>query len=105
MAAERKPFHGGKFPLGTLAVNVLGCLVIGSLSAALASRFPIREDYRLALVVGLLGGFTTFSSFGLETFSLLDGGHYVHAASNVVLSVIVCLVAVWAGQRLAHYVL
>jgi fluoride exporter len=96
---------GGKFPLGTLAVNVLGCLVIGLLSATLASRFPVREDYRLALVVGLLGGFTTFSSFGMETFALVDGGHYLHAAVNIALSVIVCLIAVWSGHRLAAYVL
>lgn len=91
------------FPLGTLAVNVTGCLLIGFLTAWFSGRFLIREEYRIALLVGLLGGFTTFSSFGLETFNLCNDGQFYRAAANVILSVAVGVVAVWAGYRLAQH--
>ena len=61
---------GIRFPLGTLAVNVLGCLLIGCLAALFLAHSQIREEYRLGLTVGVLGGFTTFSTFSLETFKL-----------------------------------
>lgn len=57
----------GRFPLGTLIVNVSGCLLIRFLTAAFAGRVLIREEYRVALLIGVLGGYTTFSTFGLET--------------------------------------
>ncbi len=63
---------GGVFPVGTLAVNVLGCLLIGFVGAFLAGPLLVREEHRLGLLVGLLGGFTTFSTFGWETFALLN---------------------------------
>jgi protein CrcB len=70
-------------PLGTLAVNLIGCLLIGSL-AALFLRYDLpHEQYRLALTVGVLGGFTTFSAFGLDTFALLERGHWWLALLNV----------------------
>jgi CrcB protein len=93
---------GGMFPLGTLVVNVTGCLLIGFLSAAFAGRLLIREEYRIGLLVGVLGGYTTFSAFGFETFSLLNDGQYLRASANVVLSVVVGLIGVWAGYRLAE---
>jgi CrcB protein len=63
---------GSNFPFGTLSVNLLGCLAIGFLAAIFVGPVPLREEYRLGLVVGLLGGFTTFSAFGFETFLLLS---------------------------------
>jgi CrcB protein len=92
----------GTFPLGTLAVNITGCLLIGFLSAAFSGRILIREEYRIALLVGVLGGYTTFSAFGLETFALLNDGQHLRALTNIALSVILALVAVWAGYRIAE---
>jgi CrcB protein len=90
------------FPIGTLLVNVLGCLAIGVLGGAFAGPVLIREEYRIALLVGLLGGFTTFSTFGFETVSLLSDGQAGRAVLNVVLSNGLGLVAVWLGYRLAQ---
>ena len=95
-------FGNGAFPLGTLAVNLLGCLVIGFLSAACSGRWLVREEYRIALIVGVIGGFTTFSAFGMETFALLNDGQYLRAAMNVASSVVFGLTAVWIGYRLAE---
>jgi CrcB protein len=92
----------GTFPIGTLAVNIVGCLLIGFLSAAFSGPLLIREEYRVGLIVGILGGFTTFSAFGIETFAFLNDGQHVRAAANVLLSVGIGLVAVWAGYRLAE---
>lgn len=93
----------GSFPIGTLVVNVLGCLVIGFLTAAFSSRWLMREEYRVALVIGVIGGFTTFSAFGLETFAFLNDGQYARASVNIGLSVGLGLIAVWAGYRLAQH--
>ena len=90
------------FPLGTLIVNVLGCFLIGFLAAAFSGRILIREEYRVMITVGFIGGFTTFSTFGLETFTLLDDGQIMRAMTNVVLSVGLGLLAVWLGYRLAQ---
>jgi CrcB protein len=90
------------FPLGTLAVNVAGCLLIGFLTAAFSGRVLIREEYRIALIVGVLGGFTTFSAFGIETFNLVNDGQYLRAGMNVLLSVGGGLAGVWAGYRVAE---
>lgn len=92
----------GTFPFGTLIVNVSGCFVIGFLMTLFTGPWPIRDDYRIGLVVGVLGGFTTFSSFGWETFSLANEGQFLRAAANVLLSVVVGLAAVYAGARLAQ---
>lgn len=97
----QKP-SGSGFPVGTLVVNVLGCLLVGLLGAALSARLIIREEYRLALTIGVLGGFTTFSTFGHETFALLNDGQHLRAIMNVALSVGVGLAAVWLGYRLAE---
>ena len=94
---------GGKFPFGTLVVNVVGCLLIGFLVAAFSGRLQIREEFRLALIVGVLGGFTTFSAFGIETFDLLQHRLYLRAGANVLLSVGGGLAGVWAGYGLARH--
>jgi len=95
-------FGSASFPVGTLMVNVLGCLAIGFLSAAFMGRWFIREEHRIAVVVGVIGGFTTFSAFGMETFALLNDGQYFRAATNATLSVVLGLAAVWVGYRLAE---
>ena len=76
-----------RFPLGTLIVNILGCLIIGLLAGLAVKENYFTNEMRLLLFTGLMGGFTTFSSFGLETFYLLKRGEYLMASSNIVLSV------------------
>jgi CrcB protein len=93
---------GTSFPLGTLLVNVTGCLVIGALSSVFTSSNAIRPELRLALTVGVLGGFTTFSTFGLESFELLMerrvSAFLLYAASSLLLGV----AAVWLGWRVGQ---
>lgn len=81
------------FPWGTLLVNVIGCAVIGAVAA-----FSDRAWVKPLVMVGVLGGFTTFSSFGLQTLTLLNDGQTLKALAYVVLSIVLCLVAVWLGQ-------
>ena len=102
LAGWGQRWANGSFPLGTLLVNVLGCLLVGFLTSALAGRLLLREEYRIALLVGLLGGFTTFSTFGWETFALLNDGQVARAVANVTLSVSAGVAAVWFGYRLAE---
>jgi CrcB protein len=89
------------FPYGTLAVNVLGCFAIGILSYLADTRGLLHAEARLFLIVGVLGGFTTFSAFGNETMNLVRDGENLLAAANVLASVLVCLVSVWAGRAIA----
>lgn len=90
-------------PWGTLLVNVTGSFVIGALAALVASdgRPLVVGDGRAFLLVGVLGGYTTFSAFSLETLALLRAGSIGAAVANVVGSVALCLLAVWAGYALA----
>lgn len=92
---------GGSFPLGTLVVNVAGCLALGFLASLFTGPVLLRDEYRLAIVVGLLGGFTTFSTFGYETVRLADSGQFGLAALNLILSNSAGLVAAWLGARFA----
>ena len=92
------------FPVGTLAVNVLGCTLIGVASQLMDSRSILTPEGRSFAVVGILGGFTTFSTFGLETFELINEGDFARAALNIALSLLVCLAAVWIGYRVAERV-
>ena len=86
------------FPYGTLAVNVIGCVLIGALSYLADARGLLPAEARLFLFVGVLGGFTTFSTFGLETLNLLRDGELLVATLNVSANVVLCLGAVWAGR-------
>jgi fluoride exporter len=92
------------FPYGTLAVNVLGCLAIGVLGELAEARGAFGVETRALLVVGLLGGFTTFSAFGNETMQLLRGAERVLAAANVLANVILGLAAVHVGRVAAQLV-
>lgn len=88
---------GREFPFGTLVVNVVGSFLVGFLYAYLVERIGISQELRLALIVGLLGAFTTFSAFSLDTLVLFENGHSLRAAVNVMASVILCLVGCWLG--------
>jgi len=90
-----------RFPLGTLVANLTGCFVIGLLAGLVASeRLDLRAPAREFVFVGLLGGFTTFSSFGLDTLLLARDGSVGPAALNVALQVVGGLVATWLGYQL-----
>lgn len=90
-----------RIPVGTSVVNLAGCFIIGLLAGLLASdRLAFKETTRQFIFVGLLGGFTTFSSFGLDTLTLARGGATTHAVLNVVLQVAGGLVAVWLGYAI-----
>lgn len=92
---------GTGFPYGTLCVNVLGSLLLGMVFAA-AERTALGEPVRLALGVGLLGAFTTFSTFSMDTLVLLQQGQVMRAGLYVLVSVAVCLVAAGAGMMLVR---
>jgi len=88
------------FPLGIFAINVLGSLLIGVVTGAIASeRLHLSYEMRTFVIVGVLGGFTTFSSFSFDTLTLLREGHQAQAIGNVVGQVGLSLIAVWAGFR------
>ena len=102
LAGWTQRLANGSFPIGTLIVNITGCLLIGFLTAAFSGRVLVREEYRVAVLIGLLGGYTTFSTFGLETFALLNDGQSWRAMLNVAASLILGLAGVWTGYRLAE---
>ena len=94
---------GETFPVGTLVVNVTGCFVIG-LFAALTGpdgMFLTSPLVRQGVMIGVLGGYTTFSAFGLQTFALITEGDWLRAGINAALSLVLCLLAVWAGHAVA----
>ena len=93
---------GGKFPLGTLVINVTGSFLIGFLMTMLTERFKLDPNWRLLLVVGFLGGYTTFSSFEWETYSSVRDGGLWTGMLNVVSSVMLGYVAVTLGSVLAR---
>ena len=92
---------GETFPTGTLLVNVIGCFVAGVLLYTLNERFLISELVRTTLMIGFLGGFTTFSSFGVQTFTLMREGEMFFALMNVLLSNVIGIASVWVGYSLA----
>ncbi len=91
-----------KFPAGTFAVNVIGCLVAGILAGMAEKYGYFSSEIRLLLFTGLLGGFTTFSSFGLQTFTLLREGEMGLALLNIAASNVGGILMVWCGYSLAR---
>ena len=93
--------YGETFPFGTLIVNALGCFLIGFLFYIFYERTLTAPTARTVVLIGLLGGFTTFSSYGLQTFTLLRDGEVFLALANIAASNVICLVLVWVGYALA----
>jgi len=93
--------YGETFPMGTLVVNLVGCFLVGLLFYLLQERFLVNQTVRTVVLIGFLGGFTTFSSFGLQTFTLLQDGEFGLAALNILGANVIGLVLVWAGYMLA----
>jgi fluoride exporter len=91
-------FVGADFPYGTLLVNVLGCCLIGFMMSFFEERFSVQPILRVFLTIGVLGGFTTFSTFSYETVALLKEGSYLWGTANVVYSVLICLGGSWIGS-------
>ena len=94
---------GETFPFGTLVVNVTGSFAIGFFATLTdpEGRFLAAPGFRTFFMAGICGGYTTFSSFSLQTLSLLREGEWAHAGANALFSVVLCLLAVWLGHVLA----
>jgi CrcB protein len=93
---------GAKFPLGTFVVNVIGCAIFGAIAGATSQRLTLSPETKLFLFVGILGGFTTFSSFAFESVSLLRDGQLLAASVNIAGQVVLGIAALWAGYFLAR---
>ena len=93
---------GRGFPFGTLVVNVTGSLAMGVVYIVFFERHDIAPEWRAALVVGVLGAFTTFSTFSLDTLLLVQQGEHAKAGMNVLLSVALCLAGCWLGMVVAR---
>ena len=98
------PISGG-MPWGTIIINIVGSFIIGFFGTLTLAhgRYPASEEVRMFVMVGMCGGFTTFSSFSLQTLDLLRGGAIGRAALNIALSVLLCIAAVAAGHFIAAY--
>lgn len=97
-------FVGRSFPYGTLVVNVTGCLLMGFLFVLFVERFSDSVVLRAGILIGVLGGYTTFSSFSIETFNLIEQGEAVRAALNIFGSLILCVSATWLGVIIGRQV-
>lgn len=93
---------GETFPLGTLVVNLIGCLLIGYLFHLFEEKYLVDPVLRMVVLTGFLGGLTTFSSFGLQTFTLLRDGQVFMAGLNILISNFFGLLTVWIGYQLAR---
>jgi fluoride exporter len=93
---------GPRFPWGTIAINVIGSFIIGFVAFLTTpiGRVSISFDIRAFILVGICGGYTTFSAFSLQTLELMRNGHWLEAGGNILLSVVACVLAVWAGYAL-----
>jgi len=95
---------GRAFPYGTLAVNVLGSFVMGLLYVFMLERMEVSPEWRAALLIGLLGAFTTFSTFSIETMNLIEAGEVSKAGINMLLSVSLCVLGCWLGMILGRQI-
>jgi len=89
---------GRGFPYGTLTVNVVGSLSMGFIYVFMIERMDVGVEWRAGLMIGLLGAFTTFSTFSIETLNLLESGEQFKAAMNILLSVTLCILGCWLGM-------
>lgn len=85
------------FPIGNLVVNISGCILIGFLMTFFKERFVINPELQAFLIIGVLGGFTTFSSFSYETLTLIRNTEYYFAGLNILLSLVLCLIGTYIG--------
>ncbi len=93
---------GRGFPYGTLSVNVLGSLIMGTVYVMMVERMDVSPELRAGITIGLLGAFTTFSTFSIETLNLLEDGESLKAALNIILSVALCVSGCWLGMVLGR---
>jgi fluoride exporter len=97
---------GETFPWGTLLVNITGSFIIGLFATATGpdGRWPGKPEFRQFFMVGICGGYTTFSSFSFQTLTLAEDGQWAKAGANAALSLMLCLLGVWLGHILALYI-
>ena len=93
---------GSLFPIGTFAVNLAGCIAFGAIVGAAEQRVVLTPNARAFLLVGVLGGFTTFSSYAFESFALMQDGQYAAAALNLIGQVVAGLLGFWVAYVIAH---
>ena len=94
--------HDSLFPWGTFAVNLVGCLLFGAIAGAAEQRVRLAPEVRAFLLVGVLGGFTTFSSYAFESFTLVRDGQFAAATVNLVGQILAGLIGLWAGYVAAN---
>ena len=95
---------GRGFPYGTLAVNILGSIIMGTSYVMLVERMDVNPEWRAGIMIGLLGAFTTFSTFSIETLNLIESGESIKAGVNILLSVALCVSGCWLGMILGRQV-
>ena len=95
---------GRGFPYGTLAVNILGSIILGIAYVMMIEKFEVSPEWRMGIIVGLLGAFTTFSAFSIETLDLIETGENLKAGLNMFLSVTLCISGCWLGMILARQI-
>lgn len=104
LSATINRFNIGNFPISTLIINILGSFLIGLLSQLFSSMYPDNKKMLLFLTTGILGGFTTFSTFSLETVNLYQNGNTIYAVLNIFFSLTFCLSGAFLGKMLAKIV-